>query len=186
MVITGEHLSAAIVARGRIERHKHGHKGPRKRRPGDVILVEIVALRSRRLEDELVLEQTRFLAIEGGEHVEDAGARAASRANRAEIDDRVESLEQALVGFDVRLPAATNVVHVHEVAPLQQALRFQGGERHLRHGKQPANDEVAIAPVLGDLFLAQDRGCREDRGGHGDLRRWRIWIETIPKHSNEC
>src|SRR5262249_164624 len=65
VVHPGEDLGGAVVRAAGVEGDGGGDERPREGRPGDVILVQVVAAGARRLEDQFVLEQVGRLAAEG-------------------------------------------------------------------------------------------------------------------------
>src|SRR5579862_3116571 len=64
LVITGVNHRAAVVEIGRIVGDQRGQERARKVASADEVLVQIVTLRARRFEDQLVLEKTRFLGVQ--------------------------------------------------------------------------------------------------------------------------
>src|SRR6516164_2885869 len=117
-MIVGKDLSAAVVGIGAVEGHEHGQEAARKAWPGDPVLMQTISLQSRRLENQLVLEQTGFLAIQRRQRREQSSIERDAAADGAEVDDGIECLELAGAGVDVGLPAAAQVLDSNEIVPL--------------------------------------------------------------------
>ena len=119
---TGVNLGAAVGTIGRIQWDKHCQEGAWEALPGDEVLVQAVAARSGRLVDQLVLEQAGGLAVERGQHGQQAWILGDAAAHRPNVHHRIEGLEQTGAGLEVRLPAAAQVIGVDQLAALEECI----------------------------------------------------------------
>src|SRR5262249_23167354 len=153
---------AAVVAVGGFERNEHGEEAPREALPGDPVLVQPVALHTGRLEDQLVLEETRRLAVDRAEGGEEERVEGEVAAERAQVDDRVERLEGAFAGKDIVLPAAADVALVDEILMLaQEPLGLLDRLLHEQPREERADDDEAVA-----LEVSLERRSRRGGGAH--------------------
>src|SRR5262249_1679041 len=94
-------------------------KAARKIGPRNEVLMQIISLGARRFKDELVFEQTAFLTIQVREHLHQAWIMREPIAHGRNVDDRIKALEQTLLRFDMRLPAAAEILRNDEFATLE-------------------------------------------------------------------
>ena len=87
----GINFGAAVLAIARVDGDRGRDEAGREVRPRNEVLVQVVALRPRRLVNELVLEQVRPFAVEFGEQFEQRRSIRDLPAGRAEIDDGGEA-----------------------------------------------------------------------------------------------
>src|SRR5262245_16584250 len=114
-MVAGEHLRRAALRACGIDGHDDRDESFWKRRPRNVVLMHRIALRAGRLEDELVFEETGLFAVESRDGIENARIARDILTERTEIDDRIEAIEAAFAGVRVVLPAAADIVAVHEI-----------------------------------------------------------------------
>jgi hypothetical protein len=80
--------------------------------------MEFVAQRARRFENELVIEETSGLAVQDRDDRQQMRIASDAFAGGAQVDHRVEAVEEAFARICVILPAAANVVGVDEIGAL--------------------------------------------------------------------
>jgi hypothetical protein len=121
----GVQLDAPVLRGRRVDRHHHRREALRERRPGDVVLVQRIPARARRLVDELVLD---------------------------EVHPIVELLlEDRLPGLVVALSAHAQVGLRHRALALEESVDLFADRLHLRPREQAPSDEEALAPIALDL-----------------------------------
>jgi hypothetical protein len=95
-VVSGEYLGRPVLFPARVNGDRRGHERPGEIGPADVVLVEVVPLRARWLEDQFVLEQVGRFTIQGREEAHQSRIAGELVADGGNICDRVECFEQAL------------------------------------------------------------------------------------------
>ena len=161
-MVAGEDFGGTAGGVRRINGHDDGEKGLGETFPGDVVLVHVVALGTRWLEDELVFEKESGLAVELGGHVAQQRRAGDAFAHRADVDDGIKAVEAAFSGLGMVLPAAADVVHVDEGRESCEAsgfvLKFGGCG-----GKDTGCRDKAITMIGGDLFWSERHGKNGER-----------------------
>jgi hypothetical protein len=139
---------AAVVAVGGVVGDQHREEAAGEVRPSDPVLVEPISLYARRLEDELVFEEARRLAVDLLEHAEQSRIERESKGDRPDIADRIERFERAIAGEDIRPPASTEVENVLEMVVFrQEPFGFDRCLFDLGRGVEPPDDDKAVGSV---------------------------------------
>jgi hypothetical protein len=106
---------AAIVQPAGIDGDGGGDERARETRPGDEVLVEVVAARPWWFEDQLVLEQPRRTTVKLRQNRQYPGVVSQPGAHGGDVNDRVERLEQTLAVLAVGLPATAEVACIDKI-----------------------------------------------------------------------
>src|SRR5262245_21485696 len=96
LMVAGVDDRAAVVEPTGVDGHGSGEERTREVRPGDVILMKVVALRARRLEDELVLEKAGRRAVQVGEHFHHTRMAGQPSTDGRDVGNGVKCLEETL------------------------------------------------------------------------------------------
>jgi hypothetical protein len=115
-VIAAKDFGGSVLPIAGIDCDDRSEKAGGKGIPRDVILMKAVTFCAGRLEDQLILEETRTLSIEVADEIEQMGTARNAFVRGAEIDDRIEAVEAAFPCLEMILPAAADVISVDEVA----------------------------------------------------------------------
>src|SRR4051794_30089101 len=113
-----KYLGCTTIRRERIDGYHHRQKRLGKAWPGNPVLMQCRANRSRRLVDKLVFEQLRRFPVETMQAVENAPILRELAGHWRKVRDRIKDLEQNFVGDVVIFIAHAHVARVDEIAPL--------------------------------------------------------------------
>src|SRR5262245_13738573 len=111
-----------------------------------------VTLRSGRLEDEFVLKKVSSLTVQRRDDFDHARVAGNARANRADIDNRVETIETAFTRRNGVLPPAANIVGINQVRSSEQPDSLRIESSHFLRREDIPRDQETLIVVAGDLF----------------------------------
>src|SRR5262245_63458205 len=108
VVIAAKDFGSSVLQIAGIDSDDRGQKAGGKGVPRDVILMNAVTFCAGRLEDQLILEETRTRSIERYHEIEQLRTACNAFGRGAEIDDGIEAVEAAFTRLVMILPAAAN------------------------------------------------------------------------------
>src|SRR5215813_11036221 len=149
-VIAAKDFSSSVLRIAGIDSDDRGQKAGWEGIPRDVILMKTVTFCARRLENQLIFEETCALSIELSHEIEHLRTARNAFVRGTEIDDRIEAVEAAFPCLEVILPAAADVIGIDEVSEPVKTLRLRIESGDFVGREHAMNDKESVFLILQD------------------------------------